>query len=181
MPPGLPYPKRVESAEDVRHNPGMATHSIRYYIEREPLNRQGYTRSGRYFGVGAPLYRYDSDAGGAWGHVRASGIKEAREKVRKLHPEARFTDAPAGTRANPSRKTGKARKTKTRAPKPGHRVKGGKIRFKSGRTLADAADPVALNHPHCAKFCVLGGASCSVERRPNSDLDEAIAASADIV
>ena len=30
-----------------------------------------------------------------------------------------------------------------------------------GRTLAEAAVPVALNHPHCASFCVLGGAACS--------------------
>jgi predicted phosphodiesterase len=33
--------------------------------------------------------------------------------------------------------------------------------FDLGPTLADAARDVALNHPHCAKFCVLGGASCS--------------------
>ncbi|MCL5779088.1 radical SAM protein [Limibaculum sp. FT325] len=33
--------------------------------------------------------------------------------------------------------------------------------FELGRTLAEAARPIALNHPHCAKFCVLGGASCS--------------------
>ncbi len=34
--------------------------------------------------------------------------------------------------------------------------------FEMGRTLADAAGSVHLNHPHCAKFCVLGGGSCSV-------------------
>ena len=34
-------------------------------------------------------------------------------------------------------------------------------RFELGTTLAQAARPVALNHPHCAKFCVLGGAACS--------------------
>ncbi len=33
--------------------------------------------------------------------------------------------------------------------------------FELGRTLAEAAGTVRLNHPHCAKFCVLGGASCS--------------------
>ncbi len=33
--------------------------------------------------------------------------------------------------------------------------------FELGATLADAEGAVALNHPHCAKFCVLGGASCS--------------------
>jgi hypothetical protein len=34
-------------------------------------------------------------------------------------------------------------------------------RFELGTTLAAASRPVALNHPHCAAFCVLGGASCS--------------------
>jgi pyruvate-formate lyase-activating enzyme len=33
--------------------------------------------------------------------------------------------------------------------------------FELGPTLADADRPVPLNHPNCAKFCVLGGASCS--------------------
>lgn len=34
-------------------------------------------------------------------------------------------------------------------------------RFALGPTLAGAAVPVKLNHPHCARFCVLGGASCA--------------------
>ena len=33
--------------------------------------------------------------------------------------------------------------------------------FELGHSLEDAARPVRLNHPNCAKFCVLGGASCS--------------------
>ncbi|WP_300057754.1 radical SAM protein [uncultured Roseobacter sp.] len=33
--------------------------------------------------------------------------------------------------------------------------------FELGSDLKDAEGAVALNHPHCAKFCVLGGASCS--------------------
>ena len=33
--------------------------------------------------------------------------------------------------------------------------------FELGETLEEAEKDVALNHPHCAKFCVLGGASCS--------------------
>jgi hypothetical protein len=33
--------------------------------------------------------------------------------------------------------------------------------FDLGPTLAGAERSVSLNHPHCAKFCVLGGASCS--------------------
>jgi MoaA/NifB/PqqE/SkfB family radical SAM enzyme len=34
-------------------------------------------------------------------------------------------------------------------------------RFDMGETLKAAEGDVSLNHPHCAKFCVLGGASCS--------------------
>jgi Radical SAM superfamily/4Fe-4S single cluster domain len=34
-------------------------------------------------------------------------------------------------------------------------------KFELGRTLAEATGPVSLNHPHCASFCVLGGAACS--------------------
>lgn len=33
--------------------------------------------------------------------------------------------------------------------------------FELGETLSEAEGAVSLNHPHCAKFCVLGGASCS--------------------
>jgi uncharacterized Fe-S cluster-containing radical SAM superfamily protein len=34
-------------------------------------------------------------------------------------------------------------------------------RFELGRTLAEGSCAVSLNHPHCAKFCVLGGGACS--------------------
>jgi uncharacterized Fe-S cluster-containing radical SAM superfamily protein len=33
--------------------------------------------------------------------------------------------------------------------------------FALGPTLGEARREVSLNHPHCARFCVLGGASCS--------------------
>jgi len=33
--------------------------------------------------------------------------------------------------------------------------------FELGARLAEAAGAVPLNHPHCAKFCVLGGGACS--------------------
>ncbi len=33
--------------------------------------------------------------------------------------------------------------------------------FELGATLAEARRPVRLNHPHCARFCVLGRATCS--------------------
>ncbi|MEL6317735.1 MAG: radical SAM protein [Pseudomonadota bacterium] len=34
-------------------------------------------------------------------------------------------------------------------------------RFELGETLAESSRPVALQHPYCATFCVLGGARCS--------------------
>lgn len=34
-------------------------------------------------------------------------------------------------------------------------------RFDFGETLAEGDQSISLNHPHCAKFCVLGGGSCS--------------------
>lgn len=35
--------------------------------------------------------------------------------------------------------------------------------FNMGQTLKEASQSVHLNHPHCAKFCVLGGGACSVK------------------
>ena len=35
------------------------------------------------------------------------------------------------------------------------------LQFELGPTLQDASQDVRLNHPHCAKFFILGGASCS--------------------
>jgi hypothetical protein len=37
-----------------------------------------------------------------------------------------------------------------------------------GPALAGATGAVPLNHPHCAKFCVLGGAACSAKPRRRS-------------
>lgn len=35
--------------------------------------------------------------------------------------------------------------------------------FEMGTSLAEASGAVKLNHPHCARFCVLGGGACSVK------------------
>ncbi len=40
--------------------------------------------------------------------------------------------------------------------------------FKVGQTLKEASKSVHLNHPHCAKFCVLGGGACSVTNEKES-------------
>ncbi|HYE28861.1 MAG TPA: radical SAM protein [Allosphingosinicella sp.] len=43
--------------------------------------------------------------------------------------------------------------------------------FALGPSLAGAGGEVALNHPHCARFCVLGGASCSASPSPDGEGD----------
>jgi predicted phosphodiesterase/pyruvate-formate lyase-activating enzyme len=48
--------------------------------------------------------------------------------------------------------------------------------FELGRTLRDASVTVPLNHPYCAQFCVLGGASCS----PGVSLSDISACETDI-
>jgi len=35
--------------------------------------------------------------------------------------------------------------------------------FNMGQTLKEASNAVHLNHPHCSKFCVLGGGACSAQ------------------
>jgi uncharacterized Fe-S cluster-containing radical SAM superfamily protein len=40
--------------------------------------------------------------------------------------------------------------------------------FELGQSLREASGAVPLNHPHCARFCVLGGGSCSVGARPSA-------------
>jgi hypothetical protein len=40
-------------------------------------------------------------------------------------------------------------------------------RFELGHTLQEASRPVALNHPNCATFCVLGKSSCSPKSAPS--------------
>ncbi|MFK7839101.1 MAG: radical SAM protein [Bdellovibrionales bacterium] len=35
--------------------------------------------------------------------------------------------------------------------------------FNMGTSLAEASQDVYLNHPHCSKFCVLGGGACSAK------------------
>lgn len=41
--------------------------------------------------------------------------------------------------------------------------------FELGDRLVDALGVVKLNHPHCAKFCVLGGGSCSAPAGPGRE------------
>jgi hypothetical protein len=55
-------------------------HALQQYeVESVRLDRGGYDRSGRYFGVGPKLYRvFDNDTGKSL-HVRAPTARKARE------------------------------------------------------------------------------------------------------
>lgn len=58
-------------------------------IERVPLDRMGYTRSGKYFGTGAPLWNVYSHDGEVDFHIRAVDKAAARAKVQNAYPGAR--------------------------------------------------------------------------------------------
>jgi sulfatase maturation enzyme AslB (radical SAM superfamily) len=45
--------------------------------------------------------------------------------------------------------------------------------FELGATLREATKPVWLNHPHCARFCVLGKSSCSPAAAASAAGDDA--------
>lgn len=56
------------------------------YLERVPLNSGGYTKSGRYFGVGAPLFRVIDDETGQYEYVRAANRAAAKAQF----PNSKF-------------------------------------------------------------------------------------------
>jgi hypothetical protein len=113
--PSTKRPKSLaKRANPAKYGPKFA----RVYLEREPLDRGGYTRRGKYFGTGARLYRFTSDGvvdkygrdtgvasasmhpdmegvryrdGYVDGHVRAADRKSAMAKIRAVFPNVRFS------------------------------------------------------------------------------------------
>jgi hypothetical protein len=89
------------------------------YVRRERLDRGGYTSSGKYFGIGAPLFHYEGEweATKAWNdrsrpesvrdhysgerlfgqdyqiddYIRAADRLGAIDKLRKMFPRAKFS------------------------------------------------------------------------------------------
>jgi hypothetical protein len=75
----------------------MATRSeatTRFYLWRIPLDRQGYTKGKypRYYGVGAPLFGYESEDGSIADELRAADRADAKRKIRSKYktPGATF-------------------------------------------------------------------------------------------
>ena len=56
-------------------------------VERVPLDRQGYDRRGRYFGVGAALYRYETPEGERYAIEYVRGTYQgARRAAQRAFP-----------------------------------------------------------------------------------------------
>jgi hypothetical protein len=65
----------------------------RFTLTREPLDSGGYARSsGKYFGVGAPVYSYENEDGSKSGFIRSYDRTAAKNKIRRDtgRPKARF-------------------------------------------------------------------------------------------
>lgn len=52
--------------------------AVKLHVEHVHIDRQGYDKRGRYWGVGGKLYRVYDDSGLIDKHVRAKDAKEAR-------------------------------------------------------------------------------------------------------
>jgi hypothetical protein len=62
----------------------------RFYLSRVRLDSGGYDQFGAYYGLEAPLYRYESECCTIEGYLRARDREQAKGRVRCRHPGARF-------------------------------------------------------------------------------------------
>jgi len=69
---------------------------MKFYLYRVRLNNGGYTDSGQYFGVGAPLYYFEPVEGSQChsgyhsGYLRAHSREQAKNMVATTIPDATF-------------------------------------------------------------------------------------------
>lgn len=63
---------------------------MKFNLRREHLNNGGYDSSGTYWGIGAPLYYYESENGMDSGYIRTSSRETAKEIIKHRHPYAKF-------------------------------------------------------------------------------------------
>lgn len=104
---------------------------MKLHVERIRLNQGGYDRRGRYWGIGAPLYRVSSDDGEIDKHVRAPDARAAR---RLIEDAVRLVDrdpASGGTSASDRMRAINERRT-PRDPARA-RANGATTRRRSGR------------------------------------------------
>lgn len=67
-----------------------AMNNQKFSLMKVRLDSGGYDVAGRYWGVGAALYFYQSEDYAISGHLRAVSRDAARSEVMTRHPGARF-------------------------------------------------------------------------------------------
>jgi len=72
-----------------RHKPDADT-GQKFYLSRVRINSGGYDASGAYWGLGQPLFAYESADGEISDCIRASDRDSAKAKLVALFPGARF-------------------------------------------------------------------------------------------
>jgi hypothetical protein len=66
------------------------TTTDRISVRHLPLNSGGYDRGGAYWGLGQPMYGYQSADESIWGYLRASSRHEAVAQLKKQFPLAKI-------------------------------------------------------------------------------------------
>jgi hypothetical protein len=71
---------------------GSAVHmnTLNFSLRRVRLNSGGYDSRGRYFGIGAPLFRYVSEDGSIDDEIRGKDREDAKDEIRRTYPHAKF-------------------------------------------------------------------------------------------
>lgn len=87
----------TDPAEVITRDGTTAVRSpFRFYLQRVRLDAGGYDSGGAYWGVGAPLYRFEAGEGAdeltEWpsGFLRARTRADAKRQLRETYPAARF-------------------------------------------------------------------------------------------
>jgi hypothetical protein len=139
----------------------VANNAIEYAVagrllpgEKEEEARTGYARL--FASIGLPLKAFDPNALVLFPEMDASAdVPEISEACWDI-----LSISPAVTMCQSSRMI-VHRKGQAAAEVAACTLLPYDEQFLLGPTLLQARRSVALNHPHCARFCVLGGASCS--------------------
>lgn len=63
---------------------------MKLHLVKVRLNKGGYDFRGEYWGVGLPLYYYQTPNCEEYGHIRANNREHAKQLVRSLVPSATF-------------------------------------------------------------------------------------------
>jgi hypothetical protein len=66
------------------------SHGLKFSLRRVALNRGGYDAGGAYWGLGQPLYWYESEDGAVSAFMRATDRNAAKTIIRASYPAARF-------------------------------------------------------------------------------------------